>query len=461
MKDEIIAGLDLGTTKTVCLIAKSTNGTLLFTSGGNGVKQEDIVGTPETSSGPKRAFEIIGKGIVPSTGLHKGVVVDLEHTAESIRLAVSKASQQAQTKIKELYVNVAGDHIKIENSQGIIALERPDKQIIQEDVKEVIEQAKSIQVPTTRQIIHTIPLEFIVDEQSGIKVPDGMSGNRLKVNIYIITGAIVPCQNIYKSVNRAEFKVRDLILQPMASAYAVLEPDEQELGCVLIDIGGTVTDVAVFYEDKLRDTFAIPLGGIDITNDISIGLRTPRSEAERIKLNYAIACRDLADDEIIEILKLGGRGEQTIEKKLLASIIEPRLEEIFSLIYRKISRDVLQYAPTLLPAGVILTGATAKMPGIKNLAEYVLKMPVRIGIPNPISHNSQLTTVGVPHINYVRDNTSLQDPAYATSIGLITYALSQFTSGKTHTMGNPAHRNLCAGHLLTRVAERMKKWLLE
>lgn len=407
MNTNITAGLDLGTTKVACLIAKS-----------------------DDASG----FEIIGVGIEESTGLQKGVVVNLERTAESIKVAVAEAEQQAGVKLNEMYANIGGDHIRGTDWRGVSIVSHSEGEITSVDVNNIIEQARATKVDMDREIIHAIPQDFTVDNTSGVEEPIGMSGNRLEANIYIITAAAVSAQNVHKSVDRAGYAVRELVLQPIASANAVLDTDELELGCMLIDIGAGTTDVAIFHDSILRDTFAIGLGGLNITKDISIGLATPRREAERVKMNHGVACQDLASDENLNIPRVGRRDEQPVEKKELASIIEPRIEEIFSLVNRKIRHTGYT---EILPAGVILTGGTAKMAGIDKLAERVFNMPAKIGIPN--------STNGL--------NDVVEDPIYATSLGLIIYGLK---NTDIKEMGKVSR-----DHIFKRAGTRVKRWLLE
>ena len=443
MKNEIIAGLDLGTSKVTCMIAKISP--VLYENG--------------TNPGP----EIIGVGISESKGLSNGIVINLERATESIKTAISTAEKNAGVKLTELYTAITGAHIRGESSRGVTSISRSDKEITPADVSHVIDQAQAIKVPMDRSIIHSIPQEFILDDQPGIHDPIGMNANRLEGNIYIITGATTAVQNITKSVNRAGFKVRDIVLQPIASSYAVLDPDEQELGCVLIDMGGGTTDVAVFYNGGIHDILSLPLGGADITNDISIGLSTPRRIAEQIKLKHGVARSDLAHElpprprttntnpELIKIQKLGHNSEQVIEKKLLASIIAPRIEEIFALLRQKLTnngrlptndRGLFYY--DFLPSGIILTGGTAKMPGITGLAERVFGIPAKIGVPNTIDVNQY------------------KDPSFATSVGLIIYGS---LNNQLPTM-NRRSQTISMGKfsktpLITTVSNRVRKWLLE
>ncbi|MDI6839744.1 MAG: cell division protein FtsA [bacterium] len=409
MSTKIIAGLDLGTTKVVCIIAK--------------------VGDNERP-------DVIGIGVSESTGLSRGIVTDIELSANSITTAIRDAERRSSVKLSELYTVITGEHIKSENSSAVIDVVGPNKEITSNDVDHVIKQAISRpeSTETAREIIHTITHEFRIDDQPGITAPIGMIGNQLAVNVCIITGAYTAVQNIAKSVKYAGFGVRDFVLQSIASSYAVLHPDERELGCVLINIGGGTTDIAILYDGNVREIFSIGFGGIDVTHDISVGIATPLHKAEELKTKYGVACEDIATDESIKVPMIGSRGEQTINCNFLASIIEARLAEIFNLVYKRLKYS--EYID-LLPAGIVLTGGTAKMRGIEKLAERILGIPTRIGIPSGINGYSDL----------------IADPAYSTAVGLIIYG-SLNKNGKE--MGKIYSKNL-----FTKIANRVKKWLLE
>ncbi len=409
MKNEIIAGLDLGTTKIACIIANITE---------------------------KDKVEIIGVGIAQSTVLRKGMVVNLEKTTESVRAAVNEAEKMAGIKLTQSYTGIAGDHIRSQTSRGVIAISRPTNEITKGDIERVIEQAKAVSIPMDREIIHAIPQSFIVDEQPGIKDPAGMAGVRLEADVHIVTGAVTSAQNIYKSVEKAGVHVRDLVLQPIASSYAVLDGEEKELGVALVDIGGGSTDIALFYDGTIRDTFVIGLGGVNVTNDIAVGLRTPRIHAEEIKKKHGVARETLVSDtETIDVPGIGGRPDRKVKRKLLASIIQPRLEEIFTLAYRELRKS--DYID-LISAGIVLTGGTAKMKGIEELAEGVFGLPTRLGIPNGVG--------GVADM--------VRDPIHATGVGLVLY-------GYEHKGRKGIGRPEKDGSVFTRIIDRMKRWLLE
>ena len=370
-------GLDIGTTKISCIIAD------------------------QSATGELR---IIGIGNAPSEGLRRGAVVDLEKTVASIVRAVEEAERMAGVQAKGVHAGIAGDHIRSLNSRGVVAVSRKDNEIAPADVSRVIEAAKAIAIPTDREIIHVIPQEFIVDDQDGIKDPVGMSGVRLEAEVHIITGAVTSARNICRAIQRAGLKVYDLTLEPLASAAAVLDEDEKDLGVVLLDLGGGTTDVAVFHEGAVRHTSIIPFGGANVTSDIAIGLRTPIDKAETIKIQYGSALASMVSgDEVVSVSGVGGRGDKEISRHVLASMIEPRMEEIFAIANKEVRKN--HFAP-LIGGGVVLTGGTSLLPGAVELAEQVFEMPVRLGLPRGIAGLS----------------ASINDPRYATGIGLVLHA---------------------------------------
>jgi len=387
-----IVGLDLGTTKIACIIAE--------------VDRDQL--------------KIVGVGTCSSEeGLRRGVVVNLEKTARAIEKAVSEAELMAGVKINSVYAGIAGDHIRSINSRGVIAVSRGGNEISQADVDRVIDAAQAVAIPMDREILHVIPQGFIVDDQKGIKDPIGMAGVRLEVEVHIVTGAVASAENIYKSIKRAGLKVDDLVLQPLASSYAVLTPDEKSLGVALLDIGGGTTDIAMFFEDSIRHTAVIGLGGNNLTSDIAIGLRTPTEQAESIKKKYGCATlSQVKEDEMIGVFGVAGREEREVSRQVLAQIIEPRMEEIFSLASREIKRS--DYGE-MLGAGVVLTGGAAKLPGAASLAEQVFNQPARVGEPRGIS--------GVVDL--------IKDPMYATGVGLVLYGYDRRFKGESIDEGNP------------------------
>ncbi len=400
----LIVGLDIGTSKIVAVVAEIM---------------------------PDGRHEVIGLGQHESRGLKKGVVVNIEATVESIQRALEEAELMADCKIRTVYTGIAGSHIRSFNSSGMVAIK--DKEVTAADVARVIETAKAVNIHTDQQLLHTLPQEFIVDSQDDVREPIGMSGIRLEVKVHIVTGAVSAVQNIVKCVRRCGLEVSDLILQPMASADAVLTNDEKELGVVLVDIGGGTTDVAVFSEGSIRHTAVIPIAGDQITNDIAMALRTPTSEAEDIKLRYGVAKMVLADPaETIEVPGLGDRGPRTLSRQSLAAVIEPRVEELFALVHQVVRDSGYE---DVLSSGIVLTGGSATMQGMLEVAEDIFLKPARLGMP---VYSGQLADV-------------VRSPRYATVLGLLLEA-------KKQTM---------RGHLVTRQAgsagavwQRMKEWFL-
>lgn len=373
----IYVGLDIGTTKISCIVA-------------------DMNGTGE--------LRVVGVGNAPSEGLRRGVVVDLEKTVASIQRAVDEAERMAGVPVKGVTAGIAGDHIRSINSRGVIAVSRKDNEIGPADVDRVVEAAKAIAIPMDREIIHVIPQEFIVDDQDGIKDPIGMSGVRLEAEVHIITGAVTSAKNICRSIQRAGLKVYDLVLEPLASSHAVLGPDERDLGVVLLDLGGGTTDVAVFFEGSIRHTAIVPFGGANVTNDLAIGLRTPIDKAEQIKIQYGSALASLVSlDSRVTVSGVGGRADREMSRHVLASMVEPRMEEIFQLANKEVKKN---HFAELLGGGVVLTGGTSLMPGVVELAEQVFEMPVRLGVPSGLGGLS----------------ANVADPRFATGVGLVLHA---------------------------------------
>lgn len=404
---EIITGLDIGTTKIGVIIAEVEN-----------------------DSQPK----VIGVGTAPSEGLRKGVVVNLEKTVRSIETALDHAEQMAGVKIDQVYVGIAGDHIRSYNGRGVVAVAGPDNEITEDDVRRAIDAAKAVVMPIDREIIHIIPQEFIVDDQRGIKDPLGMSGVRLETEVHIVTGAITSAQNICRSVERAGLDVKDLVLEPLASSYSVLSEDEKELGVVVMDMGGGTTDIAMFFEGCIRHTAVVALGGGNVTHDIALCLRTPIDQAETIKMKHGCALPTLIEnpDETIEIPGVGGRPPRKVAQDLLVDIIHPRMEEIFRLSGGEIRKS--EFA-NLMTAGIVLTGGGALIKGAVELAEEVFDMPVKLGIPKGFSGLIDLA----------------KSPIHATGVGLVMYAIR--------------HRYELEGilsegevGLFDRIWERMKNW---
>ncbi len=404
--ENILVGLDLGTTKICVIIAEAL---------------------------PGGQINVIGVGEKPSRGLRKGVVVNIENTIESVRIAVLEAERMAGVHTGSVFAGIAGGHIKGLNSHGVIAVSRKDKEITREDVERVIDAAKAVALPVDREVIHIIPQEFIIDNQDGIKEPVGMSGVRLEAEVHIVTGAVTSVQNIIKSVERAGYAVDDIILQPLASAEAVLSPDERELGVVLVDIGGGTTDMAVFVDGSLWHSSVISIGGNQLTSDIAIGLRTPNHEAEEIKRKYGCAKVSMVgESEEITVPGVGGRPSRTLLRRELAQIIQPRTEEILELIDMEIKKNGFEEKAA---AGVVLTGGSSLLDGIEELAEEILQVPIRVGTPRNI--------VGMVDI--------VNSPKFATGVGLVCFGAKGLASGRHPRFTN--ERNL-----FSRTLERMKEW---
>lgn len=400
----VIVGLDIGTTK-VCAI---------------------VGGVTDTG------IDIIGIGSHPSAGLRKGVVVNIESTVNSIKGAVEEAELMSGHEISSVFTGIAGGHISGLNSHGIVAVK--SREVDENDLKRAIEAAKAIAIPLDREVLHVLPQHYIVDNQDGVKTPVGMSGVRLEAKVHIVTGAITSAQNIIKSVNRVGLDVNDIVLEQLASSEAVLSPDEKELGVAIVDIGGGTTDIAVFSEGSIKHTAVLSLGGNYLTGDIAVGLRTPTVEAEKIKINYGCAYTPLIPkDEIIEVPSVGGREPRKVSRQILGEIIEPRMEEILGLAHREIVKSGYD---DLLAAGVVLTGGTAILEGITELAEQIFNTPVRRGYP-----------IGIGGLTDI-----VNSPMYATGVGLIIYGSKDY------------YRNVFKrsdGNIFNRVNRRMKKWFTE
>ncbi|MCP9453538.1 MAG: cell division protein FtsA [Nitrospira sp.] len=375
-RDQILVGLDIGTTKICAVVAEVTDsGTL----------------------------NVIGVGSSQSRGLRKGVVVDIESTVESIKKAVEEAELMAAVQINSVYTGIAGTHISAENCKGVVALKRGE--VTREDIQRAIESARTLAiVPPDRRILHVLPREFAVDGQEGVREPLGLSGNRLEVNVHVITGAVTSAQNIIKSVNRAGLDVVDIILQPLASSEAVLSQEERELGVAMVDLGGGTTDVAIFLDGSIRHSAVLPIGGQNLTKDLAIGLMTSQTEAEKIKVHHGLARVELVvGNQTVEVPSVGDRPPRLFSRKDVAEIIEPRVEEMFELVRREIARAGYE---GMLGAGVVLTGGTSLLEGMPDAAEKVLKLPARRGGPSGVGG--------------LRDIVS--HPAYATGVGLLLHA---------------------------------------
>ncbi|MFQ5840526.1 MAG: cell division protein FtsA [Candidatus Methylomirabilales bacterium] len=404
----MIVGLDIGTTKICAIIAELTD---------------------------DGRVDIIGIGTSPSKGLRKGVVVNIDVTVDSIKRALEEAELMAGTDIHSVFIGIAGGHIKGFNSRGVIAVSGKNKEITAKDIDRVIDAAKAVALPVDREVIHVLPQEFILDDQGGITEPLGMTGVRLEAEVHIVTGAVTSAQNLIKCANRAGLEVQDIVLQPLASSLATLTPDEKELGVVLVDIGGGTSDIAVFVDGSIWHTAVLSVGGDHVTNDIAIGLRTPTHEAEEIKKKHGCALSTLVEGEAsIEVTGVGGRRPRFSTRKALCEIIQPRLEEIFSLVDREVRRAGFGGQAS---AGLVVTGGSSILEGIPELAEQILDLPARRSIPTGVG--------GLVDV--------VSSPIYATGVGLVLYGAQNRHQRK--------FRRVTEGALFMRVVDRMREWFGE
>mgnify|MGYP001145748094 CR=1 FL=1 len=401
---DLIVGLDIGTSKIVAMVAEAP---------------------------PEGGIQILGIGVAQSRGLKKGVVVNIEATVSAIQRALEDAELMANCKIGQVYTGIAGSHIRSLNSHGMVPIR--DREVVQNDIDRVIETARAVNISTDQQILHVLPQEFIIDGQEGVREPLGMSGVRLEVKVHIVTGAVSAAQNIVKCVRRCGLEVKDLILQPLASSLSVLSADEKELGVALVDVGGGTTDIAIFTGGAIRHTAILPIAGDQITNDIAMALRTPIPDAEEIKLRWGVAKEVLADpNEKIEIPGLGDRGPRLLSRQSLAAVIEPRVEELFTLTQQVIRESGYE---ELLSSGIVLTGGTSLLPGMTELAEDVFLKPARIGWP---SYDGSLADV-------------VRNPRFATAIGLLVEAHSQRLRGRKIAQQTGSFKQ---------TFKRMKEWVV-
>jgi cell division protein FtsA len=377
-KGNLIVGLDIGTSKVVAIVGEVN------------------------SSGE---LEIIGIGSHRSNGLKKGVVVNIESTVQSIQRAIEEAELMAGCEIHSVYAGIAGSHISSMNSHGIVAIK--DREVLPQDIDRVIDAAQAVAIPADQQILHILPQEYLIDSQEGVKEPLGMSGVRLEAKVHLITCAVNAAQNIEKCIRRCGLEVEDIILEQLASSYSVLTDDERELGVCLVDIGGGTTDIAIFTEGSIRHTGVIPIAGDQVTNDIAMALRTPTMHAEEIKIKYACALAKLTNaDETIQVPSVGDRAARSLSRQALAEVVEPRYDELFTLVQAELRRSGYE---DLVAAGIVLTGGTSKMEGVIELAEEIFHMPVRLGAPQNIR--------GLIDI--------VSNPIYATGVGLLQYGIKQ------------------------------------
>ena len=395
-----IVGLDIGTSKVVAMVAQVTD---------------------------DGELEVIGIGSQRSRGLKKGVVVNIESTVQSIQRAVEEAELMAGCEIRAVYAGIAGSHIRSLNSHGIVAIR--DREVGDQDIERVLDAAQAVAIPADQRVLHVLPQEYLVDNHEGIREPHGMSGVRLEAKVHLVTCAINAAQNIEKCVERCDLEVRDIILEQLASSYAVLSDDERELGVCLIDIGGGTTDIAVFTGGAIRHTAVIPIAGDQVTNDIAMALRTPTQHAEELKIKYACALTQLARaDETIKVPGVGDRLPRSLSRQALAEVVEPRYDELFTLVQAELRRSGFE---DMLPAGIVLTGGSAKIEGVVELAESIFHMPVTLGTPRNIA--------GLADI--------VRNPAYATAVGLLLYGHS-----REQSRGSPTTTT-------TSFIKRVKSWI--
>jgi len=379
----LIIGLDIGTSKIVTIVAE--------------VKSEGTM-------------EVIGVGMHESSGMKKGMVVNIDATVAAIQRALGDAELMADCKIREVYTGIAGSHIKSSNANGMVKIK--DREVAQADIDRAVETASSLSLPGDQQILHILEQEFSIDGQGNIKKPLGMSGMRLEVEVHIVTGAVAAAQNIMKCVHRCGLEVREMILQPLASSKAVLSDDERDLGVCLVDIGGGTTDVAIFTGGAIRHTAVIPIAGDQITNDVAMALRTPTTDAEDIKIKYGCALRQLADDGPIGVPGVGERGVRMLSRQTLAEVIEPRVEELYMLVQAELRRSGFE---NLLSSGIVITGGSSAMQGMVELGEEIFHMPVRLGLPRYVGGLSDV----------------VKTPRFSTGVGLLLYGLEQYKHNQT------------------------------
>ena len=404
-RSELIVGLDIGTTK-ICVVVGELS--------------------PE-------GVDVVGIGTSPSTGLRKGVVVNIEQTVQSIKKALEEAELMAGCEIRSVYAGIAGSHIKGFNSHGVIAVKGGE--VGTRDIERVVDAAKAVAIPLDREVIHILPQEFIVDDQRGIADPLGMAGVRLEVRVHIVTGAVTSAQNIIRSCHRAGLDVSDIVLESLASSKAILTAEEREIGVALVDLGGGTTDLAIFANDSIKHTAVLALGGTNLTNDIAFGLRTPMASAEKIKIKYGCALADMVPpDEIIEVPSVGGREPRRLSRQVLAEICEPRVEEMLALVDQELIRSGMK---NQIGAGVVLTGGTALIEGIQELGEQIFNLPTRIGYPDKVG--------GLKDV--------VNSPMYATAVGLLMFGAEK--------EGVEQRFRIRDENVFNRILGRMRKWFVD
>lgn len=402
----LVVGLDIGTSKVLAIVGEVS---------------------------PDGSVEIVGVGHHPSRGLKKGVVVNIESTVQSIQRAVEEAELMAGCQIHSVHAGIAGSHINSFNSHGIVAIK--DKEVGPEDVDRVMDAARALAIPADQRVLHILPQEFIIDKQEGIREPIGMAGVRLEAKVHIVTGAVSAAQNIIKCVRRCGLEVDNIILEQLASSVAVLTEDEKDLGVCLVDIGGGTTDISVYTQGAIRHTAVIPIAGDQVTNDIAVAFRTPTQHAEDIKKKYGSALGQLArENETIQVPSVGDRPPRELHRQRLAEVIESRVEELYELVLNELRRSGFV---DIIGSGVVLTGGSAKMEGMVDLAEEVFHMPVRLGVPQYVGGLS-----GV-----------VQNPIYSTGVGLVLLG-ARHDPARNYTRSS----RRTGGVSLREVIARMRGW---
>jgi cell division protein FtsA len=400
-KEQLVVGLDIGTTK-ICAVVGEVN---------------------------SEGVDIVGIGTHPSVGLRKGVVVNIESTVESIKRAVEEAELMAGCEINAVYAGIAGGHVQGFNSHGVIAVK--NREVSQQDIDRVIDAAQAVAIPFDREVIHILPQEYIIDDQRGIQNPLGMSGVRLEAKVHIVTGAVTSAQNIVKCCNRAGLDVCDVVLESLASSESVLSPEERQLGVALVDFGGGTSDLAIFSESSIRHSSVLSLGGNNLTTDIAVGLRTPLEEAEKIKQRYGCALTAMIQkDETIQVPTVGGGKPRVLSRQILGEILEPRVEEVCTMLQRELIRSGYQ---ELVASGLVITGGSAMLPGLAEVAEQVFNLPVRTGMPQNIG--------GLIDV--------VKNPMYATGVGLVLHGAKAKPRKLFRIRQN---------HIFNRLVDRMRRW---
>ena len=405
-QENIVVGLDIGTTK-ICVLAAEQD------SGGS--------------------LNVVGFGQARSEGIAKGVVVDIEKTVAAIQQAVRECELMSGTQIKEVYAGIAGHHIQGMNSHGMVMVNN-NRTVTEDDISRVIDAAQAVNIPNDREVLHILPQGFIVDDQDGVQNPLGMSGIRLEVDVHIVTCGFTAGQNIVKCCKMAGLDVADIVLEPLASSQAVLSQDERELGVVLVDIGGGTTDIAMYSNGSIVHTSVLALGGNQLTKDIAIGLSTPMPEAEMLKHQHGVASTNLVKfDEMVQVPSVGGRRPRTLDKRVLAEVIEPRFKEIFRFVNERVERSGYR---NVVASGVVITGGSSLMPGVDDLASEIMQFPVRVGFPENVTGLTEM----------------IHSPMHATGVGLLRYALGN---------GEYRHTPLLSGQqgIFNKVGQRMKDFL--